>query len=185
MGEGGKSLLDDALWYLAKQDRPLYYKGLRRHVMANLAVESISPINQRQGLSGLEHALPHHTLEGDLDWVAQEKEGITTSSSFEAGLRALILLNVMDAFFTLQWIDKGKATEANPIMAFALDHGPGFFILSKVALVLLAGGLLWRHRERFTARLALVPVAILYAYVAGGHLGFALSLALDGHAPAG
>ncbi len=64
-------------------------------------------------------------------------------------------------------------------MAFALEHGPGFFILSKIALVLLAGGLLWRHREKFTARLALVPVAILYAYVAGGHLGFALTLVMD------
>ena len=68
----------------------------------------------------------------------------------------------------------GLATEANPLMAGALDSGPGLFILSKVALVGLAAALLYRNRFASTARLALVPVALLYAFVGGGHVGFAL-----------
>jgi hypothetical protein len=68
----------------------------------------------------------------------------------------------------------GLATEANPVMAGALEGGPASFILSKVALVTLAAGLLWRFRKQSFARAALIPVGLLYAGVAGTHVGFAM-----------
>jgi hypothetical protein len=97
---------------------------------------------------------------------------LTTLRSFEAGLGALVVLNLADALFTLGWVETGLATEANPVMAGALNLGPGLFIASKVALVGLAAAMLYRNRDRAVARLALVPVAVLYALVGGGHVGF-------------
>ncbi len=99
---------------------------------------------------------------------------LTSLTSFENGLRALLVLNLFDAFLTMIWVYSGLATEANPVMAEAMGHGPGPFLLTKVALVSLAVVLLWRNREALSARLALVPVAMLYAFVGGGHIGFAL-----------
>lgn len=105
--------------------------------------------------------------------------GLTSLPSFEDGLRLLICLNLFDALSTLGWIYGGLALEANPIMAQAIHHGPGYFILSKLALVGLSTTLLWRNRDRLSARLGLIPMAVLYAYVAGGHVGFALGNVLD------
>ncbi len=99
---------------------------------------------------------------------------LTSHVSFEAGLRAILVLNLFDALFTLGWVESGLASEANPLMAMAIEHGAGPFLLSKVALVGLAAALLWRQRQEFTARLALVPLGMLYAFVAGGHVGFAI-----------
>ena len=101
-------------------------------------------------------------------------ETLTDMSSFDRGLRAILWLNLVDALGTLTWLQMGLATEANPVMAWALELGPAVFILSKVALVCQAVGLLWRHRRNGGARLALVPVAILYALVVGTHIGFAM-----------
>lgn len=100
--------------------------------------------------------------------------GLLSLPSFEGGLRIVLLLNLFDAFATLFWVEGGMATEANPVMAGALEGGPSAFILSKVALVTLAAGLLWRFRKETFARLALIPVGLLYAGVAGSHVGFAL-----------
>lgn len=99
---------------------------------------------------------------------------LTSLRSFESGLRALLLLNLLDAFCTIAWIHWGHAAEANPLMAQAIGLGPAVFILSKVALVCLAVTLLWRHRHVASARLALVPLALLYAAVGGAHMGHAL-----------
>jgi len=95
-------------------------------------------------------------------------------NSFDKGLRAILWLNLVDALATLTWLHLGLATEANPVMNWALQLGPSVFILSKVALVCLAVTLLWRHREVTGARLALIPVAMLYALIAGAHIGFAM-----------
>jgi len=101
-------------------------------------------------------------------------DGLTEMNSFDRGLRAILWLNLVDAVGTITWLHMGLATEANPIMNWAIQAGPGVFVVSKVSLVCLAVALLWRHRSVPTARLALVPVAMLYALIAGTHVGFAL-----------
>lgn len=100
--------------------------------------------------------------------------GLLSLPSFEGGLRTVLVLNLFDALATLAWIELGLASEANPVMAGALEGGPAAFILSKVALVTLAAGLLWRLRKQPFARAALIPVGLLYAGVAGTHVGYAL-----------
>jgi hypothetical protein len=109
-----------------------------------------------------------------LSSVARVEQGLLSLASFEGGLRSLVMLNLFDALATLLWVRLGLATEANPVMAQALDTGPGLFILAKVMLVTLAVGLLWRLRGERLARLAAVPLGSLYAMVAGGHVGFGL-----------
>ncbi|HCP45618.1 MAG TPA: hypothetical protein DIU15_06235 [Deltaproteobacteria bacterium] len=99
---------------------------------------------------------------------------LTELPSFEAGLRAILILNLFDAFCTLIWLQAGMASEANPVMAGAFVVGPGFFLTTKVALVCMAVVLLWWHRSEMTARLALVPLSALYALIAGTHIGFAI-----------
>ena len=106
--------------------------------------------------------------------MANGLSGLWNHRSFEAGLAALLVLNLFDALFTLGWVHAGLATEANPMMAQAMDSGPGLFVLSKVALVGLAVALLYRQRHVESARMALVPLCALYSLVGGGHLGFAL-----------
>ncbi len=103
------------------------------------------------------------------------QRALTSLRSFETGLRALLVLNLLDAFATMIWVMSGLAQEANPVMAEAIDHGPSVFLLSKVALVTLAALLLWRNRESLVARTAVIPLVLLYAFVGGGHVGFALN----------
>jgi len=105
---------------------------------------------------------------------ASALDGLTEMSSFDRGLRAILWLNLLDAAATITWLQMGLATEANPVMNWALQLGPAAFILSKVALVCLAVAMLYRHRQLTSARLALVPVAMLYALIAGTHVGFAM-----------
>jgi uncharacterized protein DUF5658 len=45
----------------------------------------------------------------------------------------ILLLNVVDAFFTLTLIMEG-ATEANPVMAYVLERFPKLFAVTKMAL---------------------------------------------------
>ncbi len=108
------------------------------------------------------------------------RDRLTGPITFERALGTLLLLNLLDAVFTLGWVHFGVATEANPVMAGAIVLGPGVFILSKVALVTLAVGLLWRNREHLAARWAVVPLSLLYAFVAGGHIGFAILTSIHG-----
>ncbi|MBJ94132.1 MAG: hypothetical protein CMP23_06590 [Rickettsiales bacterium] len=104
----------------------------------------------------------------------QARNRLTAMDSFDKGLRALLWLNLGDAIATLTWVQLGLATEANPIMNWALHLGPSIFVLSKVALVCLAAALLWTHRSHLSARAALIPAACLYALIGGAHLGFAV-----------
>jgi len=102
---------------------------------------------------------------------------LTDTTRFERVLRILLVLNVFDAVLTLIWVETGIATEANPLMAGALEGSPLGFMVIKMTLVALCVGLIWRLRDRLAARAAMIPAALLYAFVAGGHVGYALVLA--------
>jgi hypothetical protein len=78
-----------------------------------------------------------------------------------------MLMSVMDAFMTLQLLDRGMV-EANPVMAAALGQGTRFFAVSKMlmtgtsilALVFLAKA---RFLNRFRAGLMLTVFFSVYA----------------------
>lgn len=91
---------------------------------------------------------------------------------------AIVILNLLDALFTLVYIAAGVATEANPIMAFFLGVGEPAFILAKMFMV--GVGVTFLARLAVTRRLAafgLVVTAGCYTLLLGYHLS-ALSLLL-------
>lgn len=96
---------------------------------------------------------------------------IASPQSFERALGLILVFNIVDAILTSLWVSSGIATEGNPVMDAAIQHGYGPFVLGKVALVGLGVGLLYRHRHERFARMALVPAALLYSFVMGNHFG--------------
>ncbi|MBZ0233312.1 MAG: DUF5658 family protein [Deltaproteobacteria bacterium] len=85
-----------------------------------------------------------------------------------AGL--VIILNLLDALWTLCFVEAGVANEANPLMSSALGHGPVSFMVLKLALVSLSVLLLWRLRHRRSANVALYSGATAYSLVVAYHL---------------
>jgi len=91
-------------------------------------------------------------------------------------VKVVLALNLLDAIFTLFWINAGLAREANPLLAeIVRDHPVGFAI---VKLGLVAGGsfLLWRYRSRPLAvhRLSQPRDRDTAVPVTGESFGFAL-----------
>ena len=100
---------------------------------------------------------------------------------FESNVSNLLIylniFNVFDAILTLFWIDAGMAEEANPIMEYALDIGPEYFFLCKIALVGMGSILLYRHRNKTISKLVTVTCVSVYVGVCFWHLaGFYLAL---------
>ena len=61
---------------------------------------------------------------------------------------AAMLLNLFDASSTLFILSKG-GIEVNPLMAYAIEISPWFFIFIKVVLFAIAIFLLARHQSRY------------------------------------
>lgn len=90
----------------------------------------------------------------------------------------VILMNVIDASMTITWVEAGLATEANPMMEVLLSTHPVLFMMTKLALVFLGITLLWRHRERPMAVVAIFILFMVYYGVMLIHslgLGFGLA----------
>lgn len=82
----------------------------------------------------------------------------------------VVVLNMLDAVWTLLFVNLGVAAEANPLMDQALSHGPVWFMLAKLGLVSLSVLLLWRLRDRRFATVGLFSAATTYALICGYHL---------------
>lgn len=95
--------------------------------------------------------------------VDHEPSAIGTPQHFrwlEAIVKVILVLNLVDAVFTLIWVGSGLATEANPLLRELVHHHPVVFVLAKVGLVGLGSLLLWRLRRR-----PLAVVAIFIGFV--------------------
>ena len=97
-------------------------------------------------------------------------------TSFRNGLILLMVFNIIDALYTLMWIQNGLAVEANPIMNSALSMGPGTFLIVKVLMVTLGLTLLWRLRASSFARIALIIPALFYSAIIGTHIAHSIRL---------
>ena len=62
------------------------------------------------------------------------------------------------------------AVEANPLMAYLLDHSPVLFFFVKMSVVFLAVLILYYRRCAFLTRVLVIPVALIYAAVLILHL---------------
>ncbi|MDJ0789356.1 MAG: DUF5658 family protein [Myxococcota bacterium] len=92
-------------------------------------------------------------------------------------VRAALVLNLLDALFTLVWVGSGVAEEANPLLAELVTERPVLFVVTKLTLVGGASWLLWRHRDRPLAVAAIfLSFGVYYAILVHhlGYLGFVL-----------
>lgn len=91
----------------------------------------------------------------------------------------ILALNILDAWFTLVYLDKG-GSEANPVAQFLLDQG--WFIFSKAVIVGLCVLFLTIHKTFPLVRPALVFLLVFYSLLFAYHLY--LFLSFDGVAVA-
>ena len=83
---------------------------------------------------------------------------------------AIVVLNLLDAIFTLFYIHAGVATEGNPMMSGPLAASPVLFMAAKLTLVSLCVFLLWRLGQRRSAMIALTGATVMYTLLIGYHL---------------
>ena len=85
-------------------------------------------------------------------------------------LLGVFLLNVADAFFTMMWLSRG-GREANPVMDFFLDIGPGAFIVQKCFIVGIWLVVLLVHKNFRFARIGLYAALAVYSALLVVHFG--------------
>lgn len=82
---------------------------------------------------------------------------------------ALVTLSLLDAWFTLDLLRQG-ATEANPVMAYALTFGDRVFLAVKTVVTVLGAGFLCLHKNWPLGRLCLGVALGGYTALLGYHL---------------
>jgi len=92
---------------------------------------------------------------------------MTSNKLLKILLVSTLLFNVVDVIVSTYLIYYGAVDEANPVMEMYLGLGIIPFIMAKVVLV--GGGcvILWRHRERFLARVGTYLVFSYYLSLMG------------------
>lgn len=80
----------------------------------------------------------------------------------------IVLLNVVDAIATATWVGMG-ASEANPIMAFYLHMGVGYFYAVKAGLILIPVMMLWSQAEREIVKRVTPVLTAVYVSVLAIH----------------
>ena len=88
-------------------------------------------------------------------------------------VKVVLILNLLDAVFTLIWVQAGFAQEANILLRDIVNHHPVMFCLVKTLLVSFGSWLLWRRRHHPLAVIGLFLGFMLYYSVLLYHLQFA------------
>lgn len=83
---------------------------------------------------------------------------------------SIFIMNVGDAFFTMIWLSRG-GQEANPVMDFFLDIGPGAFLIQKCIVVGIWLVALLVHKNFRFARIGLYISLFAYAILMLIHFG--------------
>jgi len=90
-------------------------------------------------------------------------------SWLESIVKSVLVMNLLDAIFTLWWVGTGMATEANAFLRDLVEQ-PLAFVLAKLALVSLGSIFLWRLRDRPLAVIAIFFAFLTYYLVLLHHL---------------
>ncbi len=85
-------------------------------------------------------------------------------------IRAILVLNVIDAVMTVLWVADRKATESNPLLFDLPQQQPILFVLVKTSLVSGGTYLLWRHRDRPLAVVSIFVAFLAYYFLLAWHL---------------
>ena len=91
-------------------------------------------------------------------------------------VKAVLVLNLLDALFTLVWVRSGLAQEANPLIDQLVNEHAVGFVFVKLGLVGLGSWLLWHRRERPAAVIAIVAAFLAYYLVLLYHIQYASGL---------
>ena len=85
---------------------------------------------------------------------------------------AVLVMNALDALFTLVWVRAGLAVEANSLMRDMVENNAFLFVATKLGLVSLGSLLLWRQRTHPIAVVAIFVVFLVYYFVLLYHLQY-------------
>ncbi len=92
-------------------------------------------------------------------------------------VKVILGLNLLDAIFTLIWVNAGLAREANPLLAEIVREHPVAFASIKLGLVAGGSFLLWRYRRRPLAVVGIFLAFLVYYLLLLYHIGY-LSLVI-------
>jgi hypothetical protein len=84
----------------------------------------------------------------------------------------IIVMNILDAAFTLLWVNTGLAKEANVLLRYLVEHYPVLFFVTKFALVLAGTYILWRNRYNKYAVFGLFLAFLVYYALLLYHLEY-------------
>lgn len=87
-------------------------------------------------------------------------------------VKAVIVLNLLDLFFTLVWVGSGHAEEANVLLHTLVREHPIAFVATKISLVSLGSFLLWTRRAHPLAVIGIVLIFLVYYVILLYHLRF-------------
>lgn len=87
------------------------------------------------------------------------------------GICLVLVLNVLDAIFTLVWVESGLGTEANPVLS-GLVAQPILFMIAKIVAVSLGVSVFWRYLARPISAVAVIVSNTVYLGVCAYHLMF-------------
>jgi hypothetical protein len=87
-------------------------------------------------------------------------------------VKTVLILNLLDAIFTLVWVRWGFAREANPLIRSLVEEHAVGFVVVKLSLVSLGSLLLWRRRNHPEAVIGIFAAFLVYYLVLLHHLAY-------------
>jgi hypothetical protein len=87
-------------------------------------------------------------------------------------VKVILALNLLDAIFTLIWVNAGLAREANPLLAEIVRDHPVAFAVVKLGLVAGGSFLLWHYRRRPLAVVGIFVAFFVYYLLLLYHIGY-------------
>jgi len=91
-------------------------------------------------------------------------------------VKTVLVLNLLDAIFTLVWVRFGYAREANLMIDRLVERHAVAFIAVKLGLVGMGSWLLWQRRNHPTAVVAIFVAFVAYYLVLLYHVQYAATL---------
>jgi hypothetical protein len=91
-------------------------------------------------------------------------------------VKTVLVLNLLDAIFTLVWVRWGFAREANLMIDRLVEHHALAFIAVKLGLVGMGSWLLWQRRNHATAVVSIFIAFLAYDLVLLYHVQYAATL---------
>ena len=114
-----------------------------------------------------------------MDSLSEGRRWIGTPEHFRwlhGIVKAVLVLNLLDAVLTLFWVRAGLATEANTLIDELVTGHAVVFVSVKLVLVGMGSWLLWKRRESPLAVMSIFAAFMTYYLVLLYHLQYASGL---------